>query len=179
MWPIGPLMREHRLIERLVALMKAELERIKSTGRADPDFLLTAADFFRSYADRCHHGKEEDILFRDLAQKSLQEEHRLIMAELVEDHRGGRRLVKELRAARDGYVRGDPAALGHIRAAMEKLVEFYPRHILKEDKGFFFPCMDYFSDEEKARMLAEFAEFDQKMIHEKYERTVETWEAGG
>ena len=69
MRPIGPLMREHRLIERMVALMRAETEKISRTGEARPDFITSAVDFFRTYADRTHHGKEEDILFRDLAKK--------------------------------------------------------------------------------------------------------------
>ena len=35
----------------------------------DPVFIDTAVDFIHTYADRCHHGKEEDILFKALAAK--------------------------------------------------------------------------------------------------------------
>jgi hemerythrin-like domain-containing protein len=51
---------------------------------------------------------------------------------------------------------------------MKALVEFYPKHIEKEDMHFFIPCMEYFSEQEKDSMLKEGWEFDKKLIHEKY-----------
>ena len=64
MKPIGPLMWEHRLIERMVKLLKKELIKIKEIDKVDTNFILIVVDFFRTYADRTHHGKEEDILFK-------------------------------------------------------------------------------------------------------------------
>ena len=64
----GPLMIEHRLIERMISIIKDALIQIESTQEVDPVFVDTAVDFIRTYADRTHHGKEEDILFRDLRQ---------------------------------------------------------------------------------------------------------------
>ncbi len=61
-----------------------------------------------------------------------------------------------------------------IAAGLTTLSEFYPKHIEKEDKHFFFPCMDYFSPAEQEAMLDEFRAFDRTMIHEKYGRIVET-----
>jgi hemerythrin-like domain-containing protein len=58
MLPIGPLMIEHRLIERMVRLMALELVKIKDAGEFDASFIDTAVDFLRTYADRCHHGKD-------------------------------------------------------------------------------------------------------------------------
>ncbi|RPJ15806.1 MAG: cation-binding protein, partial [Deltaproteobacteria bacterium] len=62
----GPLMVEHRLIERMLSVIKDALVQIESSQRVDPVFVDTAVDFIRIYADRTHHGKEEEILFRDL-----------------------------------------------------------------------------------------------------------------
>ncbi len=59
---------------------------------------------------------------------------------------------------------------------MKELAHFYPVHIEKEDKHFFFPCQEYFTKEELDKMLAEFYEFDRKMIHEKYEKIVSRME---
>ncbi len=69
MLPIGPLMIEHRLIERMIKVMQEGLQRMKTERKADPLFIETAVDFIRTYADQCHHGKEEDILFRVMALK--------------------------------------------------------------------------------------------------------------
>ena len=48
----GPLMIEHRLIERMLARVRSVLARIRATGRVDPLFVDAAVDFIRTYADR-------------------------------------------------------------------------------------------------------------------------------
>jgi hemerythrin-like domain-containing protein len=176
MKPIGPLMVEHRLIERMVAIVKAELTNMKEGKKIDPVFIDTYVDFLRTYADRCHHGKEEDILFRDLAKKNLTPEHRKIMDELVEEHRFARKTVGALVTAKERYLIGTSNALNDVVANFRTLVEFYPKHIEKEDKHFFFPILYYFTKQEQDAMLQEFWEFDRKLIHEKYQKIVEQFQ---
>ena len=173
MLPIAPLMIEHRLIEKMIGMIQKEIDRAELQKRIDPGFIDLAVDFIRVYADRCHHGKEEDILFRDLGQKPLSAEHKRIVEELVEEHRQGRKTVAELLEAKGRYLRGDGEALPRMLDLMRFLVAFYPRHIEKEDKGFFEASRAYFTEEEEQTMLAEFWEFDRKMIHEKYQAVVE------
>jgi hemerythrin-like domain-containing protein len=172
MQPIAPLMIEHRLIERMIKAMDNELARMQGTGKADPAFIETAVDFVRTYADRCHHGKEEDILFRELSKKAISEEHKTIMQELVEEHRRGRKITGELLKAKDRYQQGEEEVLSTIVDRLKFLVEFYPKHIEKEDRHFFIPVMKYFSQPEKDAMLQEEREFDQQFIHEMYKGIV-------
>jgi len=179
MQPIGPLMIEHRLIERMIHLMRCELTRIKDNVAVDPEFAFvdpvfidTAVDFLRTYADRCHHGKEEDILFAALGQKELVLEHREAMEDLVRDHLWARQTTAALVQAKEGYLLQKEGALEELLKNLGELVEFYPQHIEKEDKLFFIPCMTYFIDAEKADMLQAMFEFDRQMIHEKYRGVV-------
>jgi hemerythrin-like domain-containing protein len=172
MMPIGPLMKEHRLIERMIGLMERELGRLKEGEELDYDFIGTAVDFLRTYADRCHHGKEEHILFRDLAQKPLSGDHARIMRELIEEHVYGRETTATLMAAAQRHVQGDSQALGTVIGALQDLIEFYPTHIKKEDKRFFVPSMSYLTRGEQDQMLEEFREFDRGLIHEKYSDVV-------
>ncbi len=170
----GPLMIEHRLIERMISVIRGALLEIESKRKVDPVFVDTAVDFIRIYADRTHHGKEEDILFRNLNDKPLSAEVRKVMDELIEEHAFGRRVTKALVAANARYRQGDAAALEDIAKGLKTLVEFYPKHIEKEDRGFFPSSRAYLSDAEDQEMLAAFWEFDRKMIHEKYASLVET-----
>jgi hemerythrin-like domain-containing protein len=172
MMPIAPLMIEHRLIERMIDVMKEGLHRIEIEKKVDPEFMEMAVDFIRTYADRCHHGKEEDILFRDLGGKKLMDEHRRTMEELVEEHRWGRKVTGRLVEANARYIQGNQEALSAIMDCIKSLVDFYPRHIEKEDRHFFIPCMEYFSEAEKEEMLKEEWEFDRSLIHEKYRNMV-------
>jgi hemerythrin-like domain-containing protein len=183
MQPIGPLMIEHRLIERLLLLVQREFQRIRDNIAVDPEFAFvdlefidTAVDFIRTYADRCHHGKEEDILFKALAEKNLSPEHRRTMEDLIKEHAWARETTAGLVKAKDGYLMEKPGALDDLLDHLGKLVEFYPRHIDKEDKHFFIPCMAYFSEAEQADLLARMHEFDRLLIHEKYRGVVESIE---
>lgn len=175
MKPIGPLMWEHRLIERMLRSFESEISKINEQKKVNPLFIDTAVDFIRIYADRLHHGKEEDILFRDLMKKKLSQEHARIIDELMEDHRYARKTTGMLVDAKERYLKGENT-VEEVITLMKELARFYPVHIEKEDKHFFFPCQEYFSKEELDKMLAEFYEFDRKMIHEKYEKIVNRME---
>jgi len=172
----GPLMIEHRLIERMIAIIEKFLTQIEATQSVDSLFVDTAVDFIRTYADRTHHGKEEDILFRNLERQKLSDADRRVMNELIDEHTFGRQTTKELIDANTRYRSGDTSALPAILAKLRTIVDFYPKHIEKEDKVFFPASRAYFSDEEDQAMLSEFWEFDRKMIHEKYQSMVETLE---
>jgi hemerythrin-like domain-containing protein len=176
MLPIGPLMIEHRLIERMISVMQSELQGIEKSKKADSVFIETAVDFIKTYADRCHHGKEEDILFRELKGKNVSDEHKQIMDQLVEDHKWGRKTTARLVEANESYRKGDESSLSTITECMRLLVEFYPKHIEIEDKRFFIPVMEYFSKNEQDAMLKEGYEFDQKLIHERYQNIVKWFE---
>ena len=53
----APLMIEHRLIERMLSVIKDVLAKIETKHNVDPVFVDIAVDFIRVYADRTHHGK--------------------------------------------------------------------------------------------------------------------------
>ena len=169
----GQLMIEHRLIERMLLVIKDILADIESKNTVDPVLVDIAIDFIRVYADRTHHGKEEDILFRKLKNKPLSTDDRRLMNELIEEHVFGRQTTKALVDANTRYRNGDETALADIADKLLTLIEFYPKHIEKEDKVFFPSSRTYFTDEEDQAMLARFWEFDRKMIHEKYKSVVE------
>jgi hemerythrin-like domain-containing protein len=176
MMPIGPLMIEHRLIERMIALMKKELEHAKKAKQVNPRFVEAATRFIKAYADRCHHGKEEDILFRELKKKDISKEHKKILDELVQEHKWGRETTAKLVGANRRYGKGDEEALSEIIYCIGLLVDFYPKHIEKEDKHFFLPVMKYFSEQEKEAMLKEGYEFDSTLIHQENADMVSAWE---
>jgi len=173
MKPIGPLMWEHRVIEKMLDVILKEVKKINKTNKVDPVFIDVAVDFIRTYADRTHHGKEEDILFRELAKKSMSPELMKTMQELVDEHIFARGKVKNLIEAKELYVKGDGSQAAVISMLLSELATFYPRHIEKEDRNFFYQCMGYLSNDEMQTMLHEFDDFDKRMIHEKYEKLVE------
>lgn len=173
MLPIGPLMKEHRKIERMVALIAGEAARL-SDGSEGPDleFIHDTLVFMREYADECHHGKEEDILFAQLQEREISDEHQQIMERLINDHERVRELNAQLEGAADRWEDGEESARDEIANALQELAGLYPDHIETEDDRFFIPVMDYFSEEEQEDMMEEMWDFDHELFTELYETCV-------
>jgi len=177
MLPIAPLMIEHRLIERRLALAKRQLADLEA-GKVDNALLVDFVAFIRQYADHCHHGKEEDLLFIALDTKPLSSEQARLLAELREEHLVGRKLTRELDDARAAYQRGELDALQTIVGHIRQLLDFYPKHIEKEDRPFFLPVMKLFSPSEQEELFRAFWEFDARLYHDDWTRHVSELEAG-
>ena len=174
--PIQPLVVEHRLTERMIDVMRWRVADMEHIGTADIGFIDSAVEFLRTYADRCHHGKEEDILFRELARRPLSAEHRRVLDELVAEHVFARTTTARLVEARDLYVAGGTSAFSDVVACLHMFVEFYPKHIAKEEHGFFQPVMSYFTAAELTQMADEVNEFDRRFVQVLYGKAVEGWE---
>lgn len=166
-------MIEHRLIERMVAVLDRQRASIDGGGRPDNDLLDTAADFMRTYADRCHHGKEEELLFAKLKTKEMSADMVAAMDQLIADHARSRQLVGRMRELNGRSRGGEAAAASELVGVLGELVKLYPDHIAREDKHFFPAAMHYLSREESDTLLHQFSEFDRKIIHEKYAAVVE------
>ena len=177
--PRGCLMIEHRLIERALKLMVAEMRRLESGGALEPLTIDTLVDFIRTYADRCHHGKEEDLLFEDLSGRPLSPAEKELMNELIEEHKLGRHLTRELVEAKNDVLAGQHDRLADVISTMKALTDFYPPHIEKEDAHFFPETERHYNDQELETMIQSFYTFDMRMIHEKYASVLDMMESSG
>ena len=136
MKPRGPLMIEHRLIEKVLSVAKRRVESVAEKDY-DPLFIETIVDFIKTYSDRTHHGKEEEILFAALSKKQLDSENLQLMKELIEEHKQARARVKELAELNEQFKQGTKAVVSKIVEIVVWLAAFYPAHIKKEDTAFF------------------------------------------
>jgi hemerythrin-like domain-containing protein len=170
MKPRGLLMIEHRLIEKVLIVAK---NKAMNENEYNPLLIETIVDFIKTYADRTHHGKEEDILFKKIEGKKINDQDERIMNELIDEHRQAREKVKEIVELNNQFIHGDRKIVPSINKILLWLSSFYPVHIKKEDDVFFPNTEKYFSKEEMDALLNDFYEFDRKMIHEKYQKIYE------
>jgi len=167
--PYAPLMLEHRLIERFVKAINDEVKMMKYKKEVNTALIEISVNFLRMYADKCHHGKEEGILFKALMDKKLNHKHKEMMDILIGEHQFARKLTSSMADANSKYIKGDKKAISVIIECMEHLVDLYPGHIAREDKEFFIPVMKYFSDEELNNMVKAESDYDKAFEHRKYE----------
>jgi len=164
--PMEKLVDEHVLIKRWIALIPAVVENLDLETEEGRQLISDGIDLIKSYADRYHHAKEEDILFKYFDEDSP------ILQVMYEDHTTGRGHVKAMLEALNGK---DKITLGeHLMAYRDLLTG----HIKKEDE-ILFPWMDRnLSTSQVDDLLSKFDEVDQQMgfSPEKYENFVQMLE---
>lgn len=160
------LMKEHQLITRMIHLLQHELTNIKSKNIINTQFIKSAVEFLRTYADKCHHGKEEDILFKELNKKKIPSAHNKEMQQFIKEHQTARSFVKKLETSTE---------INLVIECIETLINLYTNHIRNENK-YFYPILEYFSEKEHQSMLKEANQFDQQFDHEKYIKMIEQLE---
>ena len=97
--PIGMLEEEHRFIAKVVSAATVLADRLDADQPVKIETLESIVEFMRTYADKCHHGKEEDLLFPKLAERGVPMRGCPVEA-LTREHALGRALVKGLAARR-------------------------------------------------------------------------------
>ena len=95
---------------------------------------------------------------------------------LKEEHKFARETVERIEAAKERYLIGERNAPADVISALNVIVEFYPRHIEKEERHFFMPVMGYFTKAEQDNMIRDFIDFDSRLIDEKYKAVVAAYE---
>ena len=65
------LMDEHRGIELMLAALEREAPSLESGTGAAVELYETGVDCLRNFADRCHHYKEEQLLFPLLIDRGI------------------------------------------------------------------------------------------------------------
>lgn len=127
--PVKKLVDEHVLIKRLLALVPTIVDYIESSMKVDKDLVLRCVDFIRTYADKYHHMKEEDILFKYVDEKAE------IIQVMYKDHDTGRGYIREVV---EGAEKGNKAQIKQNMLAYQELLT---QHIKKEDE-ILYPWID-------------------------------------
>lgn len=128
------LREEHRQILRVAEVLDGLLDR----DLVDTDFDRVAGciRYIRLFADACHHGKEEDLLFPALVEQGLPVDSGPI-AVMLHEHRLGRQHASAMADSIDAARAGDATALARLVRAGRDYVALIRGHILKEDNVLF------------------------------------------
>ncbi|GBC78681.1 Iron-sulfur cluster repair protein YtfE [bacterium HR08] len=133
--PVEILMHEHRIIERALRALRGVCQRLENGEAVPADVPAQLVEFIQTFADRCHHGKEEKHLFPTLEQCGVPRDGGPIGVMLYE-HELGRGFVREMAEAASAYARGESAAARFVSAARQYM-DLLAQHIYKEDNVLF------------------------------------------
>lgn len=171
--PTQTLKHEHQIILMVLDAAEREVGRIQDGGTVNADTLEKIVDFFRNFADRCHHAKEETQLFAKMQERGMPGDRGPIAVMLVE-HDEGRRRVRAVAEALSQAKKGDSLAIASLKENLLAYVQLLRAHIDKED-DILYPMADQLFTPEDQRALTEAfekieAEEIGEGVHDKYHR---------
>ena len=87
---INELIAEHEAVRLTLDILKKIGQHIDATGKiADTEHVEQLFEFFATFVDRCHHGKEEELLFPALEQVGVSREGGPVGV-MLNEHQQGR-----------------------------------------------------------------------------------------
>lgn len=132
--PTRVLRDEH---ERIIEVADVLATLLPTDGdRLDYDRIEECIAFIRLFADACHHGKEEGLLFPALVEQGLPHDSGPI-AVMLHEHRLGRAFVSDMDRAMGGARAGNAEDRTRLVNAGHGYVDLIRSHILKEDNILF------------------------------------------
>ncbi|NLE36173.1 MAG: hemerythrin [Bacteroidales bacterium] len=126
---------------------------------ADSNDILDLLGFLSEFADKCHHGKEEDLLIPGILKSRILENNGPISAILSEHVQGRDYIAKMRKSINGGTIKVDE----FLRSSME-YVTLLRDHIRKENT-LLFPLIEArMPMDEQHSLYGEFMEFEYRQI---------------
>jgi hemerythrin-like domain-containing protein len=102
----------------------------------DYDAIEDCVDFIRLFADACHHGQEEDLLFPELEARGMPR-HAGPLAVMLREHEIGRSYARAMASSLSGARGGEAEAREVLVNAANGYIQLIRAHIGKEDNVLF------------------------------------------
>jgi hemerythrin-like domain-containing protein len=163
------LLEEHIIIVNAISVFNKAKNNIKNGKSVPKETLLKTLDIIINFADRCHHGKEETVLFPYIKKRDPKETNLITL--LLEEHQKGREYVRNLGEAINNNITND------IVINVDGYVAILTQHIKKEN-AVFPKWINPLSNKEKEELFERFEEIEEKVIglgkHQEYIQNIET-----
>lgn len=130
---INLMVEEHKNIKRVLKVVRSYCINILNGVEIDYRDFYKIIDFVRNYADKHHHGKEEDFLFNKMIDEIKGPAEKLVKHGMLVEHDLGRLFIQNLENALKLYESGNKDARVDIIANAIGYADLLERHIAKED----------------------------------------------
>ena len=157
------LRNEHDAILSMLDATEEAARQLGAGEAVEPRVLDGLLEFFRLFADRCHHGKEEDLLFPKLEEKGMARQMGPIGV-MLHEHEQGRALVRQMAEAAADYQRKTSGAAGRWAEAAQGYTSLLREHIAKENNILFVMAERMLTEVEQQELAAQFEVAEQEKM---------------
>ncbi|WP_027550825.1 hemerythrin domain-containing protein [Bradyrhizobium sp. Cp5.3] len=128
------LSREHRNIERLLAVLEHEQDIFDRADRPDYEVIRAIIAYFEVYTELYHHPQEDRVFaklkIRDPAAAAK-------VGDLAREHKKGAERLHRLAKAVDAVLEGREILRQDVDTIIHDFLDHERRHIMMEDRDFF------------------------------------------
>ena len=128
---IEQLKNEHEGIKMIFRVLRKMCESLKFGQTLDTDHFEGILEFFRIFVDKCHHGKEEDLLFPAMVQAGIPKQGPIEV--MLSEHTAGRSHIKAIGQAFAEFKSGNTAISAALAHECEQYISLMLDHIYKEN----------------------------------------------
>jgi hemerythrin-like domain-containing protein len=157
------LREEHNAILKILDAVEEAARRLNRNLAVAPETLSGLLEFLQIFADRCHHGKEEDCLFPLLEKKGMPHDAGPL-AVMLHEHGRGRELIRNMKQALEGLSSGRSDAGSQWAAAALNYAELLRGHIAKENEVLFPMADRLLSGDEQSTLVNSFEQIETDKI---------------
>jgi len=157
------LREEHDVILQMLEALDGTSQRLEANEPVSLQTLTDFQEFATLFADRCHHGKEEDLLFPLLERKGVPRAGGPLGC-MLSEHDEGRAFVALMKTNASLCASGDTAARTAWVHAARAYANLLRNHIWKENEILFRMAERLMSPEEQEALANEFAKVEEEMI---------------
>ncbi|MCH7819575.1 MAG: hemerythrin domain-containing protein [Candidatus Marinimicrobia bacterium] len=176
MRPTDILIKEHDAILVMLKILEKVCLRLDVGERVEETDLENIVEFFKEFADKCHHRKEEDLLFPALEEYGIPNEGGPIGV-MLSEHVIGRDNVKEMSNSINDYKEGKEYSSKEFAGYARNYIALLTEHIDKENNILFVMADTRIPEERQQSLLLEFERAEEEKIgpgvHEKYHRLLD------
>jgi hemerythrin-like domain-containing protein len=179
MRPTEMLKKDHQAILLMIRIIGKVNERLRKGEAVDPEHLMRITEFIQVFADQCHHGKEEDLLFPAMEEAGVPREGGPIGVMLAE-HVEGRGYVRGMAEAAAQYKAGDSKAGARFADNAGRYGALLSPHIDKEDNILYMIADMHLSEEKQQELVRQFDKVEEKIgagRHEEFHQLLHRLEA--
>jgi hemerythrin-like domain-containing protein len=175
MTAIEQLRDEHEAIALALAILEKLCQRILFKEEVNPEHFGQVLEFIQVFADQCHHGKEEEILFPAIQAAGIPNPGGLFG--VMKEHEQCRILIRQLAAAWQKHRSGDPAAAATVIRSADEYGKFLRPHISMENNTLFPMAEARLSADRQRRLLEDFERLEIEQIgaggHERFRKNLD------
>jgi hemerythrin-like domain-containing protein len=162
---------EHEGIRLMLNIMETICNDLERGKELNINHFGKILDFIKGFADKCHHGKEEDVLFPCLVNHGMSKEGGPI-AVMLHEHKLGRDHIKSLSSAFEELKGGNKPATKNIISSTRSYIELLRNHIEKENNILFMMADKVLDEKEQSIVFEDFEKLEIEKIcqgkHEEY-----------